>query len=98
MSWKSWLPYYGDQTVRKKLRELDSQGIGIPMIIALFLQKSFELILKQLGSEIPIPLWATFFLAALLTFLIWLYDRQLKEKASETAEKAKQKAEEKVEE
>lgn len=64
------------------------------MIIALFLQKSFELMLKQLGSEIPIPLWATFFLAALLTFILWLYDKQLRK----TAEKAKEKAEEKVEE
>jgi len=91
MSWKNWLPYYGDQSVRKKLRELDSQGIGIPMIIALFLQKSFELILKQLGSEIPLPLWATFMLAALLTFVIWLYDRQLRKKASEAKDKAKEK-------
>jgi flagellar biosynthesis component FlhA len=98
MSWKNWLPFTGDRSVRKKLRELDSQGIGTPMIIALFLQKSFELILKQLGTEIPIPLWATFFLAALLTFTIWLYDKQLRKKASETAEKAKDKAEEKVEE
>lgn len=89
MSWKSRLPLYGnDRSVRKKLRELDSQGIGVPMIIALFLQKSFELILKQLGSEIPIPLWATFFLAAVLTFVIWLYDKQLKQKASEAKDKA----------
>lgn len=94
MSWKSWLPYYGDQTVRKKLRELDQAGIGVPMIIILFLQKSFELILKQLGSEIPIPLWATFFLAALLTLVIWVYDRQLREKAEEAKEKAKDKVEE----
>lgn len=87
MSWKSWFPYYGDHSVRKKLRELDSQGVGVPMIIILFLQKSFELLLKQLGGEIPVPLWATFFLAALVTFILYVYDKQLKAKASEAKEK-----------
>lgn len=94
MSWNSWIPYHGDQTVRKKLRELDHAGIGVPMIIILFLQKSFELFLKQLGTELPIPLWATFFLAATLTFALWIYDRQLREKASEAKNKAKDKVEE----
>jgi|APHM01.1.fsa_nt_gi hypothetical protein len=96
MGWKSWLPYKGDQTVRKKLRELDHAGIGVPMIIILFLQKSFELILKQIGSELPIPLWATFLLAAALTFVTWIYDKQLQEKASEAKDKAKDKVDEKT--
>jgi len=55
MTWKSWIPLHGDRSVRKKLRELDEAGIGIPMIIILFLQKSLELLLKGIGQDIPIP-------------------------------------------
>jgi hypothetical protein len=93
MSWKSWVPYHGDNT-RKKLRELDEAGIGIPMFIVLMLQKSMELVLKGIGQDLPIPLWTTFLLVALLTFVIYVYDKQLKRKAGETAEKAKDKVEE----
>lgn len=86
MSWKSWFPYYGDRSVRKKLKELDHAGIGVPMIIILFLQKSFELILIELGTEIPVPMWLVFLLAAFLTLVIWLYDKQLRQKAKEKVE------------
>lgn len=95
MSWKSWIPYWGDQTVRKKLRELDQAGIGIPMIIILFLQKSFELALQTANSKIPTPLWLTYLLAAAITLVIWVYDKQLQKKASEAKEKAKEKVDEK---
>lgn len=91
MSWKSWLPYYGDQSVRKKLREIDQAGIGVPMLIILFLQKSFELVLMQVGNEIPIPVWATFLIAALTVFVLYVYNEQLKEKSNEAKEKAKEK-------
>jgi len=94
MSWKSWLPFKGDRTVRKKLRELDHAGLGAPLMIILFLQKTFELFLIQIGSEIPIPLWATFLLATVITFIIYVYDKQLQEKASEAKDKAKDKVEE----
>jgi len=94
MSWKSWVPYHGDNSVRKKLRELDEAGIGIPMFIILMLQKSMELILKGIGQDLPIPLWTTFLLVAILTFVIYVYDKRLKKKAGETAEKAKDKVEE----
>lgn len=89
-SWKSWIPYYGDRTVVKKLRELDSAGIGAPMIIILFLQKTFELILKKIGKQIPIPLWTTFLLATATSFTLYVYQKQLSG--------AKKKAKEKVEE
>jgi len=89
VTWKSWIPYYGDRTVRKKLRELDSAGIGAPMIIILFLQKTFELILKELGTELPIPLWFTFLLATTFTFTLYVYQNQL----SQAKDKAKEKVE-----
>lgn len=92
MSWKSWIPYKGNTTVRRKLRELDEAGVGIPMIIILLFTKGVELIIKGLGNEIPLPLWATFFLAGFLVLAVYVYDKQLKRKAS----KAKDKAEEKV--
>lgn len=92
MTWKSWIPYTGDTTVRRKLRELDEAGIGIPMIIILFLQKGLELFIKGLGQDIPIPLWMTFLLIAFLTFVIYVYDKQIRQKAG----KAKDKAQEKV--
>jgi len=90
MTWKSWIPLHGDYTVRKKLQELDEAGIGIPMIIILFLQKSLELLLKNIGQDIPIPLWATFLLVALLTLVIYVYDKQLKRKASEAKDKVEE--------
>jgi NADH:ubiquinone oxidoreductase subunit 6 (subunit J) len=94
MSWKSWVPYHGDHTVRRKLRELDNAGVGVPMFIVLMLQKSMELVLKGIGQDLPIPLWTTFLLVAVLTFVVYVYDKQLKKKAGETAEKAKNKVEE----
>jgi len=90
MTWKSWFPYYGDQTVRRKLEELDHAGIGVPMLIILFLQKTLELGLKELSSEFPTPLWLTYLLSTILIFVAWVYDRQL--------QKAKDKAKEKIEE
>jgi len=94
MTWKSWIPYHGDHSVRKKLRELDEAGIGVPMIIILFLQKSLELFLKGVGQDLPIPLWATFLLVAVLTLVVYVYDKQLKQKAEEAKDKAKDKVEE----
>lgn len=88
------MPHQGNHSVRKKLKELDSAGIGAPMIIILFLQKTFELILKQVGTEIPIPLWATFLLATILTFIIYVYDKQLQRKAGKAKDKAKEKVDE----
>lgn len=90
MTWKSWIPYHGDHTVRKKLHELDEAGIGIPMIIILFLQKGLELFLKSLGQDLPIPLWATFTLVGILTLIIYVYDKQLKKKASEAKNKVEE--------
>jgi predicted neutral ceramidase superfamily lipid hydrolase len=80
--------------VRRKLRELDNAGVGVPMFIVLMLQKSMELVLKGIGQDLPIPLWTTFLLVAVLTFVVYVYDKQLKKKAGETAEKAKDKVEE----
>ena len=94
MSWQNWIPYRGDTTVRKKLRELDEAGIGVPMIIILFLQKSLELFLKGIGQDLPIPLWATFLLVAVITLVVYVYDKQLKRKAEEAKDKAKDKVEE----
>lgn len=94
MSWKSWIPLHGDRSVRKKLRELDEAGIGIPMIIILFLQKSLELLLKGIGQDIPIPLWTTFLIVAVLTLVIYIYDKQLKKKAGEAKDKVEDKASE----
>jgi len=98
MSWKSWVPYHGDTTVRRKLRELDEAGVGIPMFVVLMLQKSMELVLKGIGQDLPLPLWATFLLVAVLTFVVYVYDKQLKRKAGEAAEKTAEKAKDKVEE
>jgi len=94
MTWKSWIPLHGDRSVRKKLRELDEAGIGIPMIIILFLQKSLELLLKGIGQDIPIPLWTTFLIVAVLTLIIYIYDKQLKKKAGEAKDKVEDKASE----
>jgi len=90
MSWKSWIPGYGKRSVRKKLKELDKAGIGIPMIIILMTQKSFELAVKKFGKNLPIPLWLTFMLTAITVFTLYVYDKQLKEKAEEAKEKAKE--------
>jgi len=87
MSWKSFIPYHGDTTVRRKLRELDQAGVGTPMFIVLMLQKSLELFLKTLGQDLPMPLWTTFLIVAALTFVIYVYDKQLKKKAKETYQK-----------
>jgi len=94
MSWKNWVPYHGDTSVRRKLRELDKAGVGTPMFIVLMLQKSLELFLKGVGQDLPIPLWTTFLLVAVLTFVTWVYDKQLRKKASEAKDKAKNKVEE----
>lgn len=83
MSWRSWVPYRGDTAVRKKIRELDQAGVGMPMFIVLMFQKSIELFLKDLGSATPLPLWLTFFLTGVLVLLAWIYDRQIVEKAKE---------------
>lgn len=96
MSWKSWIPYHGDARVRKKLRELDKQGIGIPVVIVLFLQKGLETFVASLGRASPLPLWLVYTLSGFGIFVVWVYDRQLQKKASEATEKAKEKAEEKT--
>jgi len=87
MSWKSWIPFHGDYTVRKKLQELDQAGVGVPMIIILLFTKGVELVIKGFGQEIPIPLWATFILAGLLVLIVYVYDKQLKRKASKAKDK-----------
>jgi len=87
MSWKSWIPGYGKRSVRKKLKELDKAGIGIPMIIILMTQKSFELAVKKFGKNLPLPLWLTFMLTAITVFILYVYDKQLKEKAEERVRK-----------
>lgn len=93
VTWKSWIPGYGDKDVRRKLRELDKAGIGIPMIIILMLQKSFELIVKEFDDNLPTPLWLTFMLTAALTFTGYVYDKSIREKAEKTKEKAKEQVE-----
>ena len=93
MTWKSWIPFHGDHTVRQKLNEIDNAGIGIPVLIVMFLQKSMELLLQSIGQDIPIPMWLTFFLAGFLIFVAYVYDKQLRQKA----ENAKEKVEDKVE-
>jgi NADH:ubiquinone oxidoreductase subunit 6 (subunit J) len=90
MSWKSWVPYHGDYATRKKLRELDKAGVGIPMFIVLMLQKSFELMINSVGDDLPIPVWLTFLLAAAVTFVLWIYDHQIREKAEEAKQKVEQ--------
>lgn len=88
MSWKSWVPYHGDYATRKKLRELDKAGVGIPMFIVLMLQKSFELLINNLGGDLPIPVWLTFLLAAAATFVLWVYDHQIREKLKKPNKKS----------
>lgn len=83
MTWKSWIPGYGKHSVRKKLRELDQAGVGIPMIIILLLTKGIELLIKGVGNELPIPLWLTFFVSGAGVFILYVYDKQLREKIEE---------------
>lgn len=94
MTWKSWIPYHGDHTVRQKLNEIDNAGVGIPILIVMFIQKGIELFLQSIGQDLPIPLWLTFTLAGILIFVTYVYDKQLKQKA----QKAKEEVEDKVEE
>lgn len=95
MSWKNWIPFHGDRTVRSKLKELDQAGVGVPMLIILLYNKSFELILKDVGSLLPIPLWSTFFLAGTSVSAAYIYNKQLRSAAGEAKDKAKEKVEDK---
>lgn len=92
MTWKSWLPYHGDRTVRQKLNEIDKQGVGIPVIIVMFFQKGFESFLQSIGDYIPVPMWFTYFATSFLIFVTYVYYKHLKS----GAETAKEEVEEKV--
>lgn len=93
MSWKNWIPFHGDRTVRSKLKELDEAGIGIPMLIILMYNKSFEIALKNIGQSLPIPEWLTFFAAGTAISAGYIYNKQLKNAAGEAKDKAKDKVE-----
>jgi len=54
------------------------------MVIILMLQKSFELMVKRFGQDLPIPQYATFLLVAATVFTLYVYDKQIREKAEET--------------
>jgi len=97
MGWKSYIPYHGDRSVRQKLRGLDEAGVGVPMFILLFFQKSIETFLASLGSFVPLPMWATYFIASLIVFVVWVYDKELKKKSEKVKQKGKE-VKDKVEE
>lgn len=87
MGWKSYIPYHGDRSVRKKLRELDEAGIGVPMFVLLFFQKSIEIFIVDIGDILPVPLWTVFFTASAIVFIAWVYDKELKNKGKKAKEK-----------
>lgn len=78
MSYKDLIPGLGKRTVRERLRKLDQVKIGFPVFISQAVAKIFEyMVVGRIDKALR---WV---LAGLLTFLVYLYEDEIEEKASD---------------
>lgn len=103
---RSLIPWLGDKTVRKRLRELDQKFTGLLVLIGIGFSKIFEgfvtIAIRELpiviyGIEISSFVWWTIYTAILVFLFLTESDKKAREKAAEAGEKASEKASEKVE-
>lgn len=84
MTWKSWIPFYGDQTVRARVRQLEEEAGTLPFFFALFAAEGVKLLVP------PAP--EVFLTLAVAAAVLYVYGKHL----VEAKDAAKEKAEEAV--
>lgn len=99
MTWKSIIPFAGDKTVHKKLRELDKEFVSVILLIGIGFSKIFEgwvgvaeelWPITVLGVDISSPVWWTIY--TLMWTVVFIYE--INEKAKEAADEAVEAADE----
>lgn len=84
MSLWSYIPTRGEMSTRKKIKKLEREAGSLPIIFGVFVTKVFEnAVLLDLMAA------ARFGIAAIVTALIYIYNKEVASAARETAEKAK---------
>jgi len=94
MTWKSYIPFSGDKTVRKKLSELENEAGSLVVVFGVTAGKIVEsMVLLDLSRALR------FTAATALIGAFYVYRHEMgtvKEKAQEKAQETKEKAEEAV--
>jgi hypothetical protein len=81
---KSWIPYYGDSSVRKKIRELKNKGMAITILFSLGVTKIFE---KIINFEFFILIrWVFYTLFLGIGYIYWSEKESIKKDIQEKAE------------
>jgi len=81
---KDWIPYYGDKSVRKKIRELKNSGMAIPVLFSVGFTKVIE---KLINSNVSMMLrWSVYTLSIGFFYIYWSELDQIKEDVKEKAE------------
>lgn len=89
MTWKSYIPFSGKMTVRKKLSELEEQAGSLVVVFGVTFGKVIEYIVLWRP-----PLAVRFAAASAVIAAVYLYRHEAKKAAEAAAEKASEKAEE----
>lgn len=84
MSWKCFIPTFGEKSVRNRIKEIENIAVSFPVFLATSVTKSFESFL--VGGE---HLWE-WVLASIVISLVYVYWDVLV-KAEEKVEKAVEK-------
>jgi hypothetical protein len=81
MSWKDFVPYAGNKTVRKRLNELDENAVSLIVIFSTFFTKVPE---KTVEGDFRMAFMFGVF--AILTGVLIVYMKPAKEKVEEELE------------
>lgn len=87
MAWKSWIPGYGDKTVRQRVWELEQKAGSLPMIFAVLIGAYVTSEARHLPLPF-IPERYRILLAAIAAALIFIY----RDKRERAAQKVKEQA------
>jgi hypothetical protein len=81
---KSWIPYSGDKSVRKKVRELKNKGMAITILFSLGVSKVFE---KIINFEIFLLVrWLVYTVFLGVGYVYWSELDRIKEDVQQKAE------------
>jgi len=83
MTWKSYVPFSGKMTVRKKLSELEEQAGSLVIVFGVTFGKVIEYIVLW-----RLSLAARFGVASAVIAAVYLYRHEAKKAAAAAAEKA----------
>ena len=85
MSLRSYIPTRGEKTTRRKIKELEKEAGSLPVMFGVFVTKIFE---SVVAGRLMLAL--NFTGASIAVALLYIYSKELAEKAKDTAEKAKE--------